>query len=290
MSNRYKLVILGLLLAATSISLTAQTYTLQAFHIPYAPNASTYAQGINNRGAIVGHFAYRGFKRDANGVFELPIDDPNAGQFTVPFGINDSGVISGAYFNSSLHVCLGFLRDHGVFTDYNAHPGWNTWVMGINNKGDLVGQIITGNGFKRGFVMLNGVPSGVNYPGGDNTVPFGIAADGTVVGYFLKNGSMQAFMRGPAGHFKALQIPGAIESQAYGINNASHQIVGLYTTQGQTHGFVYDYLTNAMTTVDWPDMAVNTTVITGINSNGVIVGWAQAPGRAHAFSFIGTPQ
>src|SRR5664279_923518 len=151
MLNHHKLFILGLIVAAGCMSLAAQTYTLQAFHIPYAPNASTYAQGINDRGAVVGRFAYRGFKRNADGVFELPIDDPNAGQFTVPFGINDSGVISGVYFNSSLNVCLGFLRDRGVFTDYNAHPGWSTWVMGINNKGDLVGQIITDNGYKRGF-------------------------------------------------------------------------------------------------------------------------------------------
>jgi hypothetical protein len=73
-----------LILGAASLPLAAQTYSLQAFTVPYAPNYQTIARGINNRGAVVGHLfrphsggLTRGFKRDANGVFEPPINDPD---------------------------------------------------------------------------------------------------------------------------------------------------------------------------------------------------------------------
>jgi len=83
---------------------------LTAFDVHCASNADTFALGINNRGAVVGYIGYtdpmseahaaRGFKRDANGVFECPIDDPNTAPpnlYTVATGINDSGVIGGFY-------------------------------------------------------------------------------------------------------------------------------------------------------------------------------------------------
>ncbi len=46
---------------------------------------------------------FRGFKRNADGVFEPPIDDPNGlsaiNYQTYVTGINDSGVIVGYYVN-----------------------------------------------------------------------------------------------------------------------------------------------------------------------------------------------
>src|SRR5262249_1774444 len=102
MPSRFTALILGLLLLAGCLPLAAQTYTFQQLTIPYAPNADVWANGINNRGAIVGTFLnnrrahkYRGFKRDANGVFEPPIDRPNSNFYTYLTGINDNGVIAG---------------------------------------------------------------------------------------------------------------------------------------------------------------------------------------------------
>ena len=54
MLRRFVNLALRLILAAGCLPLAAQTYTLQALSVPYAPNHPTHALGINNRGAVVG--------------------------------------------------------------------------------------------------------------------------------------------------------------------------------------------------------------------------------------------
>lgn len=295
MSSISRLLALGLMLAIVCLPLAAQTYTLQRFQA-YGPKVNTYASGINNRGAIVGNCDFGGFKRDANGVFEPPIADPNAGSngLTVVKGINDSGVIAGYYSSPTQSNFPGFLLYQGVFTDYYVQPGKNTLIFGINNKGDLVGNATGLDGNLHGFVSRNGVVSQVDFPGGARTKPYGIAADGTIVGSFHEHRVIQGFLRGPAGHYQALNIPGAIQTVAYGINNVAHKIVGVYTTSGHAHGFVYDYITGVITTIDWPNPTTYYTAVTGVNSHGVIVGWSWTYDSHHnqspVFSFIGTPQ
>jgi hypothetical protein len=297
MSNRCCALVLSLILAAACLPLAAQTYTLQAFFLPYAPQSRTFATGINNRGAVIGYFLspkqrIRGFKRNADGVFEPPLDDPNARSQTYPLGINDSGVIVGYYIDPNYRY-IGFLRDQGVFTDFSVKTGPRdgTYVSGINNKGDFVGQTVGDDG-ERGFVDSGGVVTQFDVPGADITTPNGIAADGTIVGNIGKNGMDFGFVRGPAGGYRSFQIPGTVSIHAAAINNAAHKIVGAYlaNTDRNWHGFVYDYLTGVITTVDWPDPNTLYTVITGINSQGVIVGWVNISGQTIPFSFIGTPQ
>lgn len=167
MSNRCPALVLSFILASACLPLAAQTYTFQALSLPYAPQSNTYAMGINNRGAVVGYFygprfKFRGFKRNADGVFEPPIDDPNALSAIYPQtyvqGINDSGVLVGYYINSNRHAYVGFLRDQGVFTDFSVTtgPGDGTYIYGINNKGDFVGQSVSVDG-QLGFVDSGGV-------------------------------------------------------------------------------------------------------------------------------------
>src|SRR5271169_769367 len=148
MPNRCKSLVLALALMAGCLPVAAQTYTLQAFSLPYAPQSRTFATGINNRGAVVGYFysprsETRGFKRNADGVFEPPFDDPNARSQTYPLGINDSGVIVGYYIDAN-YSYIGFLRDQGIFTDFSVKTGPRdgTYINGINNKGDFVGQTV----------------------------------------------------------------------------------------------------------------------------------------------------
>jgi len=301
-----------LILMGGRLPLAAQTYTLTPFSVPYAPKHGTYALGINNRGAVVGYFSdingphpTRGFRRNADGIFEPPINDPDGASaqypYTVPTGINNSGVIGGYYFNPSDLSTRGFLRDDGIFQDFYAHPGNDTYVLGINNKGDLVGRFVNSQGVYHGFATINGVTSFINFPVGQSTIPYGIAADGTIVGDFFlaKNSITCGFMRGPAGQYKAFLLPGTVSTIPYAINNAVHKIVGSYISSGSwngvVHGFVYDYITGIVTTVDWQDSNASAveTFITGINSSGVIVGWVAEEDSQHhsppAFSFIGTP-
>jgi hypothetical protein len=306
MSNNFKKLVLGLFLATACLPLAAQTYSFQAFSYPYFNSPDTYALGINNRGAVVGYMFYhgpcftgqltRGFKRDANGVFGKPIDDPNSHNglcYAVATGINDSGVITGYYYNQHPpNGYSGFLIIQGVFTDYHLPGSVFTEVLGINNKGDLVG--VAGTHILHPFVSINGVISHFTYPGASRTLSYGIAADDTIVGIHAKHGNVSGFLRGPGGQFESLRIPGATATYVYGINNASHSIVGTYSTPTLGHGFVYDYTTDVITTVDYPDPNATDTVVTGINSHGVIVGYVRSQDAQKqalpVYSFIGTPQ
>lgn len=75
--------------------------------------------------------ALLGFKRDANGVLERPFDaDPAMLGATIAHGISDHGLIVGSL---TTNATTGFLLYQGVFTYYNAQPGWNTEVYGVNN-------------------------------------------------------------------------------------------------------------------------------------------------------------
>jgi hypothetical protein len=309
MPGHFAKLTLGLILVAGYLPLTAQTYTLQAISVPYAPNYPAHALGINNRGSVVGYFSsdingdtpIRGFKRDANGVFESPINDPNSTSclycpFTIATGIDDSGVIVGYYTDSSGSRTVGFIRDKGVFTDFSAQADTNTFILGVNNKRDLVGvsQAVV-RGPVQGFASIDGVVSPVDFPGAIVTFPYGIASDGTIVGEFLIKRRTFGFIRGPAGQYKAFQIPGAMMAVPYAVNNVAHKIAGFYVIPNQTtHGFVYDYITDTTMTVDWADPTTTFTAITGINSQGVIVGWTYIyDSQGHPlpeFGFIGTPQ
>jgi len=296
-------------------TLAAQTYNLSSFSVPFVPISNTLAHGINNRGAIVGdiffvkqnplHYVTKGFKRDANGVFERPITDPNdLGNATVAQAINDSGVIVGEYNSSSTSSdgpFHGFLLNNGVFTDIYVMPGADTYVLGVNNKGDFTGYVtgFVGGGDlnSQGFVSSGGQVTVFDVPGTSNqTIANGIAADGTIVGgVYLQNRNYHVgFIRGPLGNFKLFQIPNSRYTYPLAINNAVHKIVGYYDVLGAggicciSHGFVYDYLTGDSITVDWPQPAGIYTYITGINSHGEIVGYADG-GNLVPVSFIGTP-
>ncbi len=294
MSNRCCALVLSLILAAACLPLAAQTYSLQAFSLPYAPQSDIYATGINNRGAVVGYFRspkqlFRGFKRNADGVFEPPIDDPNSVRGTFPAGINDSGLIVG-YYDLGLNLgTSGFLLSQVTFTDFS--HGFYTRILGVNNLGDFVGSYLVDQfSPSHGFVSKNGIVSDIDVPAAGATFAQGIAADGTIVGAFTHLW-YHGFLRGPAGQYKTFRIASKKYTYAYGINNAVHKIVGAF---GKGHGFVYDYITGVVTKVDWPDPYTKKTVVTGINSHGVIVGYVvvhDAQGhQLPTFSFIGTPQ
>src|SRR5580692_1259191 len=105
MSNNFKKLVLGLFLAACCLPLVAQ-YSFQSFFVPNQYYTAEWLS-INNRGAVVGvHYNPEmgnrdfGFKRDANGVFELGIDYPSPNIGTFATAINSSGDIYGFYIDS----------------------------------------------------------------------------------------------------------------------------------------------------------------------------------------------
>ena len=88
-----------------------------------------------------------------------PIDDPLAAgaSGTVANGINDSGLIVGAYFDATGEH--GFLRSSGgSFTTIDVSfggPGNATEALGINNAGTVVGAFRGATGLE-GFIRFSG--------------------------------------------------------------------------------------------------------------------------------------
>lgn len=223
MSKRFAKLLLALILTAAGLPLAAQTYIFQTFSYPYVSNVDTYPMGINNRGAVVGTITYigrrpcvygyitRGFERHADGVFTKPIDDPNL-KMGAPYcylsaaGINQYGEISGSYYDNNRKGESGFLINHGVFSSFLIPGSSATAIYGINGNGDFVGS---SDVLPHAFVNRKGVVSQFRYPGASSAMPLGIAADGAIVGLVHISGRHHGFLRGPAGQFALVKIPGA---------------------------------------------------------------------------------
>ena len=126
-------------------------YSFAAIDVPGGLAGSTWAQGINNAGQIVGIFqtcpgsCYHGFL-DTNGTFTT-IDAPGAvGPLgsTYAHGINAAGQIVGIFGDAS-GAQHGFLDTNGTFTTIDA-PGADghmnaTFLQGIDTAGQIIGFV-----------------------------------------------------------------------------------------------------------------------------------------------------
>ena len=285
---------IGLLVSAVGIALclprsaTAQStarYTYTIIDVPGA--AHTYASGINNAGQIVGYYlgtaggieGYHGFLY-SDGKFTT-IDPPNAQSTygTYAYGINDAGAIVGVYAKSG--GIYGFLDSGGKFTSLNASEGSYdfTYSRGINNIGQIVGDINLGSGFldSGGDFSFFTDPSGNGF-----TTASGINDAGQIVGYSLPSGFLYS-----EGSFTTIALPGAFETIASGINNTG-QIVGYSLSNGTGYSHVFLYTSGKFTIVDTTPLDANGVFAAGINDAGQIVGAATYNGGIE-HAFLATP-
>ena len=107
--------------------------------------ADTIAQGINDRGQVVGYGSdaagttFRGFvlSRGEFRTFSAP-----GTPFTAPVGINDRGQISGFTSDAAGTTVRGFLLAKGIngpFTPIRFPGAPSTFAFGLNDRGQIVG-------------------------------------------------------------------------------------------------------------------------------------------------------
>src|SRR5260370_16470163 len=108
-------------------------------------------------------------------------------------------------------------------------------------------------------------------PNATGTFAQGINNVGQVVGTYVLNGQVHAFLRDSDGSLMSLDFPDAVSTAANGIND-NGQICGTYTTgngSGRVHGFIRN-ADGSYVTFDVPDAL--TTYAWGINNAGTVIG------------------
>jgi probable HAF family extracellular repeat protein len=258
---------LGKALALSTFALSI----LVAASVAVASRESGSVEQRNRQSIVSSDLGSRGhgFVRNNNGGFTT-IDAPDAEFFTLAFGIDGNGKISGGYVDGGgrLH---GFLLDQDGFEVIDYPGAVATLAARVNDQGQIVGAYSKVPNtpvfsLSHGFLMHNGVFTSIDFPGARRTQPFGINNLGHIVGEYSDQGGRSHGFLWKNGVFETIDAPGSTSTLATDIND-NGQIVGIDATGGQ--GFLRS-TGGAFTSIGAPDAI---TQPFGINNNGQIVGF-----------------
>jgi uncharacterized membrane protein len=172
-----------------------------------------------------------------------------------------------------------------TYTQIDVPGADHTWIFGINNLGDVVGEFGNATG-AHGFRLSNGVFTTIDFPGANNfTRAIKINDNGDIVGeYASPKGMLKGFLL-HAGTFTSIEFPdpGVFDTEASGINNNGAIVGRANFTAGTAHGYIRDP-NGAFRLFDPPD-ASEGDFAQDINANGDIVG--VIGGITHSYLFSG---
>lgn len=238
--------------------------------------SDSYAEGINNSGAIAGTAYVNG---QPHGVIWNGASTTDLGAGIFATGINDTGAVIGGNGHA-------FVLINGVYQDLGVLPGggWSS-ASGINNSGTVVGDSGVASGNFRGFVWTqqSGMQALGTFGGVDSHAT-GVNNSGEVVGFAsLSSGYEHAFSAVGAVMTDLGTLGGS--SFAYGISD-SGEIVGYsWPVNGDNpHAFVYlnglmiDLNSLISSGTGWQLLEAY-----GVNNSGQITGEGLLNGQSHAF-------
>ncbi len=202
--------------------------------------------------------------------------------------INDAGVIAGTANVNAVTGNRGFVASGSSATLLSILPGadpeLSAGAVAINNAGQVVGESIT-PGFMTHAVLWSalGVIQDLGTLGGSISAAIDINASGQVIGSSQITGDAAThfFLWSSGSGMQDLNttVDAGITSVVE-INDAG-QIIGTYTTGGQSHAFLY---TPGSGLRDLGTLGGTTSAPTGLDNNGDVVGSSTISGGAtHAF-------
>jgi probable HAF family extracellular repeat protein len=273
----YSVLAVALLLCTSAL---AQNYRYQIVQDPADPgDPFTQLLGVNNSMIIAG---YHNFFQNQGFVLTLPnnfaVENYPNSMMTQVIGINNNGTTDGFYVDQN-GITHGFYRtSNNTFTDVD-FPGTifnqllsqndlkqaaGYYSLSVNNTTPDFPYIYDEQGKIFEVITIPGAVGGAQATGINNSQ--------WACGFFIDQNQVNHGWLLQGGTFTQLDVPGSTFTQALGLNN-NGQVVGAWIDGGGlTHGFLYTISSGQFTTIDEPD-GVGTTIVNGINDNGVLVGF-----------------
>jgi hypothetical protein len=245
---------------------------------------SSYVQGINNKGDVVGWYQNAsngndGFFRAADGS-ETTIGYPGFTGATQVYGINDNGQAVGV---AGPNVFIYNIAAQ-AFTNVDLHGMSNTGQVAINNAGTVVGSTAV-NGMSYGYIANGSRFKLLRPPSAAAASAFSISRSGVVIGHAtLPDGSMgfYSYYNGKYARLKTAvpNLDGISPSASAAVGNTTNQsglAVGYIQQTGQA-GYQFQC-----------DGSNSETVALGVNDSGHAVGFYGFMGAQFLNGFIWTP-
>jgi hypothetical protein len=228
--NAFRIGLLSALAMAATASpvLADQISFVNKFNAPGDVGGTTFARGIDGNGNIVGDYTdgsgdIVAFERFSNGTFSAPISEPNAtGGTTQANEINSSGTIVGTFLQltggtSAFH---GYLYNGGTFAQFDVGGSVSTNILGINNQGDFVGNFGTATQPNQSYMDIGGQLTKFTVFGAPTSNAESINGADQIVGVFTDaGGATHGYLRHPDGSLAAVDVPGSVLTEAFGIND-----------------------------------------------------------------------
>src|SRR5215472_171457 len=165
------------------------------------------------------------------------------------------------------------------FTAINFPGGTRTRAVGLNDRGDIVGDYFDASGVQHAYLLSQGTFTTIDPPGSIQTRGIAINNRGVIGGTFLDSNKVRHSYLLDQGNFTIFDFPGATATFLQGMSN--QQVVGAYSDARGLHGFLLS--DGNFTTIDFPG-AVGQTVAGDINERGQTVGnYEDASGKLHGF-------
>jgi probable HAF family extracellular repeat protein len=267
----------------------AEVYRGEHWHVFPPGEKDSFATAINFGGDVVGQVAGAPTKWPrSNELVALPL--PAGVSSSTPTGIADDGTIVGwfstpgdGYSNCFRIDPTGNLENLGLMEGGN-----QCTARAVNRVGQVIGAANTVHSIPHAFIWQEGTFTDLGVlSAGTQSAALAINNGGHVVGYGDAGGPNQAFLWRDG---KMRQIGFSLEfpnTYATAINDHG-EIVG--------HGFRADFKARAVRFVDGNVIALESEVVnpdqwildraTGINEDGVIVGWGHYKGKKTGFMLV----
>ena len=231
---------------------------------------------------LLGSIGLSAYRADADYIFSA-ISYPGA-TITIPYGINDSGVVVGGWVDVNSTVS-GFSLSGTTYSPVGYANARYSMANGVNGAGVIAGQYGDTSGVDHGYTLNGTTYTTAHHEGATTTILTGIAGSGNVVGYYTDaTYGSHGFVRSGTTDTLLSIYPGSAQNSYYGINSAG-SVVGSYRDNAYgLHGFVLT--SGTYTAVDYP--GATATVARGVNDAGVVVGYyTDVYGADHGFVLNG---